>query len=146
MTDVNHQLSKTLVNRYGGDTLFVLEDLKNVSFDSDNLNSRTKSQRRELRSWSFYQFEQMLSYKAQEAGLMVIKVAPDYTSQRCPKCGRVHKENRNHSTHEYVCDCCGYRSNDDRIGAMNIQFLWALYVSGGPNPRFGSRHTEKAPS
>ena len=35
----------------------------------------------------------------------------------------------------YVCDACGYQSNDDRIGAMNLQMLGTLYVSGDEHPR-----------
>lgn len=31
---------------------------------------------------------------------------------------------------------CGYRSNDDRIGAMNIQELGKQYVSGVTAPKF----------
>ena len=88
---------------------------------------------------SVYQLEQFLTYKAHEAGSEVIKVSAGYTSQRCPKCGRIHKENRNHKTHEYICDSCGYRSNDDRVGAMNIYTLGTMYVSGDTNPRFGVR-------
>ena len=81
----------------------------------------------------------ILTYKAQAIGSQVLKVKPDYTSQRCPKCGRIQKENRHHDIHEYICDCCGYRSNDDRVGAMNIQILGTMYVSGDSNPRFGVR-------
>lgn len=139
MSDVNHQISKTLVNRYGSNTLFVVEDLTGVSFNKENLKSRTAGGRKELRSWTFYQFEQFLTYKARTAGSEVLKVKADYTSQRCPKCGRIHKENRNHDLHEYICDCCGYRSNDDRVGAMNIQLLGTMYFSGDANPRFGVR-------
>lgn len=139
MTDINHQLSKTLVSRYGSNTLFVIEDLTGVSFDEGNLSARRKNQRMQLRSWSFYQFEQMLTYKAQEAGSCVLKVSEDYTSQRCPKCGRIHKENRHRNIHEYICDLCGYRSNDDRVGAMNVYTLGTMYVSGDSNPRFGCR-------
>ena len=139
MSDVNHQISKTLVTRYGANTLFAVEDLTGVSFSEENLNRRNSNERRELRSWTFYQLEQFLIYKAHAAGSEVLKVKPDYTSQRCPKCGRIHKENRKHKHHEYVCDCCGYRSNDDRIGAMNIQLLGTMYVSGDTNPRFGVR-------
>ena len=47
MSDVNHQISKTLVRKYGKDTLFVLEDLTGVSFDERNL-SRTAKLYREL--------------------------------------------------------------------------------------------------
>lgn len=136
MADVNHRLSKTLVERYGAGTLFVLEDLTGVSFNEEHLANRPNRDRRQLRSWSFYQLEQFLAYKAEEAGSRVTKVAADYTSQRCPKCGRIHKENRSHSAHLYTCDCCGYRSNDDRIGAMNLQFLGTMQISGFENPRF----------
>lgn len=139
MTDINHQLSKTLVARYGKDTLFVLEDLTGVSFDETSLSDRSKHQRGQIRSWSFYQLEQMLTYKALEAGSSVVKVSAEFTSQRCPKCGRIHKENRHHNIHEYICDACGYRSNDDRVGAMNIYTLGTMYVSGDANPRFGPR-------
>lgn len=139
MADVNHQLSKALVQRYGADTLFVLEDITGVSFDEQNLSIRTKKQRNELRSWAFYQLGQFLTYKAHAIGAETIEVDAHYTSQRCPKCGQIRKENRNHETHEYVCSCCGYRSNDDRIGAMNIQILGTMYISGDANPRFGVR-------
>lgn len=142
MTDVNHQLSKTLVEKYGADTLYVIEDLKDVSFADDNLQSCSPKGRNELRSWTFYQLEQFLIYKASAAGSEVIKVPADYTSQRCPKCGRILKENRHHEIHEYVCDACGYRSNDDRVGAMNLYTLGTMYVSGDTNPRFGSRKIE----
>ena len=138
MSDVNHQIAKTLVQHYGSNTLFVLEDLIGVSFSEENLQ-KGKEQNRELRSWAFYQFEQYLTYKAQEIGSGVLSVSAEYTSQRCPKCGRIHKENRNHRTHEYICDACGYRSNDDRVGAMNIYTLGTMFVSGDTNPRFGVR-------
>ena len=136
MSDINHQIVKTLIDNYGEDTLFVIEDLTGVSFNEANLSARTKNGRRQTRSWAFYQFEQYLTYKALEAGAAVIKVPAAYTSQRCPKCGRINKENRHHDKHEYVCDSCGYRSNDDRIGAMNLYVLGTMYVSGVENPCF----------
>ena len=135
MSDVNHQISKTLVRKYGENTLFVLEDLTGVSFEESNL-SRGAKQNYDLRSWSFYQLEQFLSYKAREHKSEVLKVSAKYTSQRCPKCGRIHKSNRKHETHEYICDCCGYQSNDDRVGAMNIQLLGTMWVSGDNHPRY----------
>ena len=134
MSDVNHQISKTLVQKYGKDTLFVLEDLTGVSFEESNL-SRTAKQKYDLRSWSFYQLEQFLTYKAHENRSEVLKVSAKYTSQRCPKCGTIHKENRDHHRHLYRCQC-GYSSNDDRIGAMNIQLLGTMWISGDNNPRY----------
>ena len=74
-------------------------------------------------SWAFYQLRQMIEYKAAQAGHSVIAVDPRYTSQPCPTCGIVCKANRRRETHEYCCSNCGYRSNDDRVAAMNIQRL-----------------------
>ncbi|MBQ6519265.1 MAG: transposase [Anaerolineaceae bacterium] len=136
MADENHYLSKTLVNMFPPGTLFVIEDLEGVSFSEKNLNNRTSDGRNNLRSWAFYQLEQFLEYKAKANGSSVIKVSAKYTSQRCPVCGRILKENRKHETHEYRCDKCGYRSNDDRVGAMNIFELGRQFVSGNPVPCF----------
>lgn len=136
MSDVNHQIAKTLVDTYGPNTLFVIEDLTNVSFDDKNLQRGAK-QNNEIRSWAFYQLEQFLTYKAEDNHCKVLKVSAKYTSQRCPKCGCVHKANRDHANHRYVCDKCGYQSNDDRVGAMNIQNLGTLWVSGNEHPRYG---------
>ena len=134
MRDVNHCLTKALVSEYGAGTLFVVEDLADIIFAEGN--QRDAKGNRELHSWAFYQYEQFLSYKAQLAGAEVLKVSPKYTSQRCPKCGRILKSNRHRETHEYVCDACGYRTNDDRAGAMNIQYLGRLYAAGDPEPKF----------
>ena len=139
MSDINHQMSKTLVQEYGGNTLFVIEDLAGVSFSEENLNSRNSDGKRALRSWTFYQLEQFLIYKSHEIGAEVIKVPANYTSQRCPVCGRIHKENRKHDTHEYICDICGYRSNDDRIGAMNLFELGMEFLNGEESPHFSIR-------
>lgn len=137
MSDVNHKLSKTLVEKYGPGTLFVLEDLEDVS--TDERNFRSKDQTHDLRNWAFYDLETKLTYKAHEYGSEVIKVDASYTSQRCPRCGRIHKENRSHKKHIYVCDKCGFQTNDDRIGAMNIWLLGTLWVSGDEKPTFKTK-------
>ena len=92
--------------------------------------------RNQNKSWAFYQLEQFLTYKAHLHNSEVVEVSAKYTSQRCPKCGVIKKDNRNHEKHEYHCDNCGYRSNDDRIGAMNIQLLGTQYISGQEQPKF----------
>ena len=133
MTDVNHQLSKTLVNHYGPNTLFVLEDLNKMKFASEQV---AKASRYEHVSWAFFQLANFMTYKAHLIGSEVIQVAAGYTSQRCPKCGRINRQNRHHNIHLYICDRCNYKSNDDRIGAMNIQLLGTRYVSGDDKPYF----------
>ncbi|MBZ4029702.1 transposase [Ligilactobacillus salivarius] len=133
ISDVNHCLSKTLVQKYGANTLFVLENLNGVSFERTDL---PKALRNQNKSWAFYQLKQFLTYKAHLNNSEVVEVSAKYTSQRCPKCGVIKKDNRNHEKHEYHCDNCGYRSNDDRIGAMNIQLLGTQYISGQEQPKF----------
>ena len=59
-----------------------------------------------------------------------------YTSQRCPRCGQIRKDNRNHKLHLYICDHCGFKTNDDRIGAINLYELGKQYITGNPNPKF----------
>ena len=134
MSDVNHQLSKTLVETYGKQTLFVLEDLTGVAFDT--VHSRKKEHRYEHHSWSFYDLEQKLRYKANLNESEVVLVDAHYTSQRCPKCGSINKSNRDKNLHQYVCSNCSYSSNDDRVGAMNIYELGKWFVSGVEKPSF----------
>lgn len=134
MNDVNHQLSKTLVETYGKRTLFVLEDLTGVTFDT--VHSRRKEHRYEHHSWSFYDLEQKLRYKAHLNESEVVLVDAHYTSQRCPKCGSIDKSNRHKDIHQYACSNCGYSSNDDRVGAMNIYELGKWFVSGIDKPSF----------
>lgn len=117
MNDINHSITKALVERYGANTLFVLEDLTGVrnSTEKVNINNRYVSV-----SWAFYQFRQLLEYKATMNKSLVIAVNPKYTSQMCPKCGHIEKANRDKKKHIFCCKNCNYQSNDDRIGAMNL--------------------------
>lgn len=133
MTDVNHCLSKTLVFE-NPNTLIVVEDLTNVTFDT--VNNRKKENRYEHHSWAFYQLQQDIAYKAREHGSYVIKVNPAYTSQRCPKCGTICKENRDKTNHIYHCNHCHYQSNDDRVAAMNIVQLGQMKREGVKKPSF----------
>ena len=133
MTDVNHCLSKTLVSE-NPNTLIVVEDLTNVTFDT--VNHRKKENRYEHHSWAFYQLQQDIAYKAREHSSYVIKVNPAYTSQRCPKCGTICKENRDKTNHIYHCNNCHYQSNDDRVAAMNIVQLGQMKQEGVKKPSF----------
>ncbi|MFD1392096.1 RNA-guided endonuclease TnpB family protein [Lacticaseibacillus jixianensis] len=132
MSDVNHRLSKTLVSEASPKTLFVVENLTGIRQQS----RRQAQAQRELHSWSFFELEQALRYKATLAGHTVIAVSAQYTSQRCPKCGRIDKTQRDHKHHTYRCVACGYQSNDDRIAAMNLVTLGQQYLSGSNHPRF----------
>ena len=131
MQDVNHCVSKALVEQNPKHTLFVLEDLSYV-------RSATERVRRKNRyvsvSWSFYDLEQKLMYKAKRNQSSVIKVDPRYTSQCCPVCGHIEKTNRNKKIHLFACKNCGYKSNDDRVGAMNLYRMGINYLTDSQVP------------
>ena len=117
MQDVNHCVSKALVENNPKGTLHVLEDLSNIRSATEKV--RVKDRYITV-SWSYFDLEQKLIYKAQRSGQKVIKVDAHYTSQTCPKCGHIDKNNRDKKNHIFCCCNCGYKSNDDRIGAMNL--------------------------
>jgi putative transposase len=126
MTDVNHRVSKALVERYGENTLFVLEDLTGIR----QVTERVRVQDRyEMVSWSFYQLRKMIEYKSLRNGAKVIAVDPRYTSQTCPKCLHTERANRDKKKHCFTCKECHYSSNDDRIGAMNLQRIGIKYIA-----------------
>ena len=131
MQDINHQVSKALVENNPKHTLFVLEDLSGIR----NATKRVKTKYRYVSvSWSFYDLEQKLIYKAKQNQSSVIKVDPRYTSQCCPCCGHVEKSNRNKKIHLFTCKKCGYKSNDDRIGAMNLYRMGINYLADSQVP------------
>ena len=131
MQDINHQVSKALVENNPKHTLFVLEDLSGIR----NATERVKTKDRYVSvSWSFYDLEQKLIYKAKQNQSSVIKVDPRYTSQCCPCCGHVEKSNRNKKIHLFTCKKCGYKSNDDRIGAMNLYRMGIDYLADSQVP------------
>ena len=131
MQDINHQVSKALATGNPKHTLFVLEDLTGIR----NVTERVKTKNRYVSvSWSFYDLEQKLIYKAKQNQSSVIKVDPRYTSQCCPACGHTEKSNRNKKIHLFTCKNCGYASNDDRIGAMNLYRMGINYLADSQVP------------
>jgi len=131
MQDINHCVSKTLVENNPKHTLFVLEDLSGIRSATERV--RIKDRYVSV-SWSFYDLEQKLMYKAKQNQSTVIKVNPAYTSQCCPICGHTEKSNRNKKIHLFTCKNCGYKSNDDRIGAMNLYRMGINYLADNQVP------------
>lgn len=125
MQDINHCISKALVESNPKGTLHVIEDLSGIRSATERV--RVKDRYVSV-SWSYYDLEQKLTYKALEHGQKVIKVNPRYTSQTCPKCGHVESANRDKIKHIFCCKNCGYASNDDRIGAMNLYRMGIEYL------------------
>ncbi len=125
MQDVNHCISKALVEANPKGPLHVIEDLTGIRSATERV--RVKDRYVSV-SWSFYDLEQKLMYKALEHKQKVIKVNPRYTSQTYPKCGHIESANRDKNKHIFCCRNCGYTSNDDRIGAMNLYRMGIEYL------------------
>lgn len=111
MADYNHCLSKEIVEKPFG--FFAMEELKNIR------NGRKGRKLNRMRSnWTYFQFRQFLSYKAEDRGKQVILVDPRFTSLRCSRCGFVDKANRNKGF--FHCKSCGFSHNADLNASFNI--------------------------
>ena len=75
---------------------------------------------RALKDAKIYGFQQKLASYLLRSGIDVEWVNPQYTSQKCFKCGEVHKGNRLHGSEEFRCRNCGYESHADFNAAQNI--------------------------
>lgn len=119
--DFNHRISKYIANQDCG--TFAIEDLKNIR----KQKTYNKKFNKWLSSWSFYQFEQFLSYKAEALGKRIVCIDPRYTSQKCSCCGSIRKENRNKS--KFKCAECGYQNHSDINAAINVKQNYLLSVT-----------------
>lgn len=75
-----------------------------------------------LKNWSYYDLQQKVNYKAEEVGVKVNYIKPQYTSKRCSECGCIHEDNRNCKENQakFKCVVCGYEENADINASRNI--------------------------
>ena len=65
------------------------------------------------------EFRRQLDYKMAWHGGILFAVPPHHTSQTCPCCGHVSKDNRQTQA-RFGCVECGYENNADVVGAINV--------------------------
>ena len=114
--DTNHVIAKKIVNL--PHNVFALEKLESAKM------KRKKNGRKfngKLGSWSPYQLEQFIEYKAEDAGKSVLYVDPKYTSQKCSRCGYINRNNRKGSV--FHCLNCNFELHADLNAARNIEIL-----------------------
>jgi len=115
--DVDHCISKEIVTLLPENSIIVLEDLKYIR---QRTKSWSKDLNRKLNSWTFYQLEQFLTYKAQMKRILIERVSAYYTSQKCSSCGFTHKDNRlNQPT--FKCQKCNFQLNADLNASRVIE-------------------------
>lgn len=110
--DLNHKISKSIINYAKENNSGIkLEKLKGIRKNTKKFNLFNYY----LNSWSFYQLQKMIEYKAKLQGIIVTYIAPYMTSQTCSKCGlkgeRINKK--------FICPKCGLE-NADINAAFNI--------------------------
>jgi IS605 OrfB family transposase len=112
--DYLHRLALAIVfearrNNCGG---IAFENLKQVRARISN--------GKKFQQWAFRELQELVAYKAEEHGILVDDVAPQYTSQRCShsECGFTHEENRDGD--EFECLKCGKQLHSDYNAARNI--------------------------
>jgi IS605 OrfB family transposase len=117
MTAINHDVSKSLITfavRHTVDVI-ALEDLTGIH----TITTRPKDDPYTHHRWAFFQLQHFIAYKALERGIRVIYVDPRYTSQTCPRCSHISRNNRHGRS--FHCECCGYDLHADLVGARNLE-------------------------
>lgn len=110
---INHRYSKALVefaikHQCG---IIQMEDLTGIKEDTDFPKF--------LRHWTYYDLQTKIENKAKEHGIVVKKVDPRYTSQRCSKCGHIDKGSRKTQA-DFLCTNCGFSANADYNASQNL--------------------------
>lgn len=65
------------------------------------------------------EFRRQLAYKVVWHGGMLLAVPPHHTSQTCPACNHVSKDNRQTQA-KFLCVDCDYENHADVVGAINV--------------------------
>jgi putative transposase len=108
--DFAHQTSREIVDKFG---IICIEDLMILNMLKNHCLAKSITDA----AWSA--FFGCLLYKAAEAGRVLVKVTPAYTSQDCSRCGHRHSELRL-SDRVYHCANCSLHIDRDLNAALNI--------------------------
>jgi putative transposase len=123
--DCDHVLSKRIVQSVEPGSIIVFENLTDIR---SRTKQRGRKQRRRHHAWSYRQLRTFTTYKAEEVGSEVVGVDPRHTSQRCSRCGFVHKRNRPTQS-VFLCLSCGYEVNADWNASRNVE--WKYLAEAG---------------
>ena len=128
-----HQISRNLINRFG---LIAFEDL-NIK---DMLENHCLAKLISDVAWNM--LVTVTSYKAANAGSMVVLVDPRNTSKMCSRCGLLVEKSLSDRVHN--CSECGLSIDRDFNAAINILRLGLQSVGiktvEAPSLRAGSSH------
>jgi IS605 OrfB family transposase len=124
---INHNISKELIKIAKDNCVGIikLEDLTGIT---------TNTKEYFLKSWSYYQLQTYIEYKAKEEGIRILWVNPKNTSNTCPTCGNSDPLNRNDKDKtKFRCISVNCKDYDkvkdaDEVGAYNITYSEGIEV------------------
>lgn len=98
----------------------VFEDLDNQFCSTFAKDENGLNYNRRLKTLHLGDLKNEFEHIARKYGIAVSLVQSCYTSQTCPKCGCIDKENRKDQEHFECVNCC-YKSNADLNASRNIR-------------------------
>jgi putative transposase len=108
----------------------VMEDLKGIRRLYRKGNGQGTNYGARLNSWSYYEFQRQIEYKARWEGIPVIYVSARGTSAKCSKCGSRTYPNEDRTLY---CPECRTDVDRDENAARNIMVKGALrFGANGP--------------
>ena len=117
--DFLHKVSNDISKNH---VVVVVEDLqvKSMSRSARKKVAQKSGLNRAILDASPCALRHQLEYKTEWQGGLLVPVAPQNTSRKCPQCGHVAAENRK-SQAKFVCGGCGFSAHADFVGAVNIR-------------------------
>ena len=95
-----------------------LENIKQINIENiKNLRKNTRTSRK-LSHWTYADIFGKLESYCEEQGVLVNRVSPTYTSQRCSECGWTRKSNRKGKL--FKCGKCGFTFDADLNASRNL--------------------------
>lgn len=125
MHDILHRTSKKIASQNSG---IIMEDIKGIRKMYRKGNGQGTRYRSKMNSWSFYELQRQIEYKARRLGLPVNYVKAWGTSSKCAICGSnlVPEEHRRMS-----CSVCNTSVDRDVNAACNILLRGTRVVPDG---------------
>jgi putative transposase len=117
-----HIISKSIVEySKKHKAAIIFEDIKGIRKLYQKGNGQGNKYRQKLNSWSFYELERQVSYKADWEGIPFYKIDPRCTSTLCPICGGKLQGDRQ-KRRDLWCGNCKRWQDRDVVAAMNISY------------------------
>jgi IS605 OrfB family transposase len=95
-----------------------LDGVKQVNLENIKHLRKFKRTRRSLGHWNYAELFDVLETKLCDSGVLIHKVSPTYTSQRCSACGWTRKSNR--TLKSFKCEKCGFTADSDLNASTNL--------------------------